>query len=106
LAINSLFIIRALILLLGLAAFYYLWTASYLLKKVMAWLVFQISIVLLWLSSAYVYHGHLNPLPQVVAFLILVSSTGILGIMLVFCLGVSRRHDTLDMEKINHGAAL
>ena len=104
--INSLFIVRGLILLLGLTAFYHLWTASHLLKKVMGWLAFQISIVLLWLSSVYVYHGHLNPLPQVAAFLILISSTGILGIMLVFCLGVSRRHDTLDMEKINHGASL
>ncbi|HTA75842.1 MAG TPA: NADH-quinone oxidoreductase subunit K [bacterium] len=105
-AINSFFIVRGLILLLGLVAFYHLWTASHLLKKVMAWLIFQISIVLLWISSAYVYHGHLNPLPQVAAFLILVFTTGILGIMLVFCLGISRRHDTLDIEKINHGASL
>jgi multisubunit Na+/H+ antiporter MnhC subunit len=91
---------------LGLTAFYFIWTASHLLKKVMAWLAFQISIALLWLSSAYVYHGHLNPLPQVVAFLVLASSTGVLGIMLIFCLGVSRRHDTLDMEKINQGTSL
>ncbi len=105
-AIHSLFIVRGLLILLALTAFYSIWTASHLLKKVMAWLVFQISIALLWLSSAYVYHGHLNPLPQVAAFLILASSTGILGIMLVFCLGVSRRHDSLDIEKINHGVSL
>jgi multisubunit Na+/H+ antiporter MnhC subunit len=100
--INSLFVVRGFILILNFAAFYQVWNSNHLLKKVLAWLAFQVSIVLLWLSSSYRYHDHLNPLPQVVAFLIGVFSLGILGIMLVFTLGVLRRHDSLEIEKIDY----
>jgi len=102
---NSLFVLRGFILILSLTAFYNVWTSNHLLKKVLAWLVFQISIVLLWLSSSYRYHNHLNPLPLVVALLIGVFSAGILGIMLVFTLGILRRHDSLEIEKIEHKGA-
>ena len=97
--INSLFIIRGLIVILELATFFYLCLSNNLLKKVMAWAVFQTSIVLLWLSSSYRYHNHLNPLPQAAAFLIVVFSLGILGIMLIFVLGILRRYDSLEVEK-------
>jgi multisubunit Na+/H+ antiporter MnhC subunit len=98
LAINALLILRVLTLLMGLTAFYRLWTSNYLVKKIMAWLVFQTSVVLLWLSCSYSYHGHWNPLPQVVAFLIGVFSVGIGGIMLIFALGVLRRHGSWEIE--------
>jgi multisubunit Na+/H+ antiporter MnhC subunit len=105
LVINSLFIARAVSLILSLAAFYQVWSSHHLLKKVLAWLTFQISIALLWLSSSYPYHHHLNPLPQVLAFVILLFSLGILGIMLVFVLGVLRRHHSLEIEKMDHEGA-
>lgn len=100
--INSLFIVRILILILSLTAFYQVWNSNHLLKKVLAWLAFQFSIVLLWFSSSYLYHNHLNPLPQVIAFLIGVFSIGVLGIMLVFVLGIWRRHHSLETEKMDH----
>jgi hypothetical protein len=100
--INSLFIIRILVLILSLTAFYQVWNSHHLLKKVLAWLAFQVSIILLWLSSSYHYHDHLNPLPQVVAFLIGLFSLGILGVMLVFALGALRRQHSLEIEKIDH----
>jgi multisubunit Na+/H+ antiporter MnhC subunit len=99
---NSLFVIRGFILILSLTAFYHVWTSNHLLKKVLAWLAFQVSIVLLWLSSSYRYHHYLNPLPQAVAFLIILFSLGVFGIMLVFILGVLRRHHSLEIEKMDH----
>lgn len=103
--INSLFLLRAFLLLLSLGAFYRLWTSTHLLKKIFAWVVFQLCVILLWLSAAARYHDHLNPLPQVIALMIGLFSLGLLGIMLVFALGVSRRHHSLDLEKMNHEGA-
>ena len=104
--LNSLLIVRGLILILSLTAFYHVLISTHLMKKIQAWTIFQVSIVLLWLSSSYRYHDHLNSLPQTVVFLISVFSLGLLGIMLVFSLGVLRRHDSLEIEKINHEDAL
>jgi cytochrome c biogenesis protein CcdA len=72
--------------------------SNHLVKKSVAWLIFQISIVFLWLSSSYLYHGHLNPFPQAVALLIAVFSIGILGIMLIFALGILRRQGSWKIE--------
>gem|GEM_PF-2139897 len=96
--VNTLLIVRVLILVIGLTAFYRLWLSNHLVKKSVAWLIFQISIVFLWLSCSYSYHGHLNPIPQAVALLIVVFSVGILGIMLIFALGVLRRQDSWEIE--------
>jgi multisubunit Na+/H+ antiporter MnhC subunit len=99
LILEHLLIIRDLILIIGLTAFYCVWTSGHLVKKVAAWAVFQMSIILLWLTSSYPYHGRWNTLPDVVAFLIGVFSLGIGGIMLIFALGVLRRHDSWDIKK-------
>jgi multisubunit Na+/H+ antiporter MnhC subunit len=72
--------------------------SNHLVKKSVAWLIFQISIVFLWFSSSYSYHGHLNPVPQAVVLLIVVFSIGILGIMLIFALGVLRRQGSWELE--------
>jgi hypothetical protein len=98
LVVNTLLIFRVLILIIGLTAFYRLGVSNHLVRKSLAWLIFQISIVFLWLSSSYSYHGHLNPFPQVVALLIAIFSIGILGIMLIFALGVLRRHGSWEIE--------
>ena len=96
--LDSLLVIRILILMIGLTAFYRLWTSNHLVKKALAWLVFQTAIVGLWLSSTYRYHHHWNPLPLVVAFLVTIFSIGILGIMFIFAEGVLRRHGSWEPE--------
>jgi len=98
LILNTLLIVRILILLMALIAFYRLFASTHLAKKITAWAVFQVSIVLLWLSASSHYHGQENPIPQVVAFLIGIFSIGILGIMLIFALGVLRRQGSLQIE--------
>jgi len=98
LILNTLLIVRISILLLGLTVFYRLFASTHLVKKIAAWAVFQASIVLLWLSASSHYHGQENPIPRVVAFLIGVFSMGILGIMLIFALGVLRRRGSWEIE--------
>ncbi len=96
--LNTLLIVRISILLMALIAFYRLFVSTHLVKKIAAWAVFQLSIVLLWLSASSHYHGQENPIPQVVAFLIGVFSISILGIMLIFALGVLRRQGSWEIE--------
>ncbi len=99
--LNSLLIIRCLILVAGLAALYRLWTSTHLIKKSLFWLIFQASVAALWLSGSYPYHGHWNPLPQVAAFLLIIFSIGVLAIMLVFASGVLRNDGVLEIKKTN-----
>jgi multisubunit Na+/H+ antiporter MnhC subunit len=101
LILESLLIVRDLILIIGLTAFYCILTSDHFVKKAIAWAVFQTSVILLWLSSSYPYHGHWNSFPQVVAFLIGIFSLGILGIMLIFTLGILRRHGSWEIEEID-----
>jgi multisubunit Na+/H+ antiporter MnhC subunit len=91
LVIDSLFIGRVLILVFGLISFYKILTFDHLGKRTAAWFLFQTSIVLLWLTSAYRTQGQLNPLPQTIALMVTVISLAVGLILLVFALGVDRR---------------
>jgi multisubunit Na+/H+ antiporter MnhC subunit len=86
---------------MGLTAFYHLWVSTHLVKKIMAWTIFQASIVLLWFSTSSLYHGRGNPIPLVIVFLISIFSIGIFGIMLIFALGVLRRQGSWKIENKN-----
>lgn len=96
--VDTLLVIRCLILIASLAAFYRLWMVTRLVMKVSAWLIFQACVILLWLSASYRFHGQLNPFPQAVAFVIGVFSIGILFTMLIFAIGALRRQGSSKNE--------
>lgn len=98
-AIDSLFVARALISLLGLFSFYKALTLHHLVKKILAWSVFQWSLILLWLTSDYRYHGQLNPLPQNIALIVFVVSLVVGVVLLLFALGVLRRRDSFEVKE-------
>jgi len=53
---------------------------------------------MLWLSTSSSYRGRGNPIPLVVAFLVVIFSIGVLAIMLIFALGILRRQSSWEIE--------
>jgi multisubunit Na+/H+ antiporter MnhC subunit len=101
------FLHRGLLIILGLVGFQGLFSQTHLVKKALAWMVFQTSLVLLWLSIAEHKGGFpgtsasgsetnsaLNPLPHAIAFSLFLVSIGVLLALLVFSAGVYRQRGT------------
>ena len=91
---------------------------SNLVKKIIGMNIFQTSIILFYVSTAYKsgktipivpYHGHdavqaadyINPLPHVLMLTAIVVSVATLGVALALAMEVYRQYGTLEEEEIN-----
>lgn len=103
------FLHRGLLIILGLVGFQGLFSQAHLVKKAMAWMVFQTSLVLLWLSIAEHKESFpgpsasspgtastLNPLPHAISFSLFLVSIGVLLALLAFSVGVYRQRGTFQ----------
>lgn len=109
-------------ILLMMVGLYAMLAKNNLIKKVIGMSIFQTAIIVFYVSIGakreatipIIAHGHghdtahavinaahyANPLPHVLMLTAIVVSVGTLGVALAICLGIYRRHNTLEEDEL------